>query len=142
MPGKGCADRIGGNIRVERRLKLKEKGVLAGSFFFFRKLLREATDGRSYDITPFSTALASRVDAGAQAPIPFLWGDFVMTIDEFSGLLGRVIAYAIGIPLVLASLLVAYWLVVTILRLVGVIELPDPIDWLPTEWTQHLPLPT
>lgn len=99
-------------------------------------------EGGSHDITPFSTALASRVDAGAQAPIPFLWGDFVMTIDEFSGLLGRVIAYAIGIPLVLASLLVAYWLVVTILRLVGVIELPDPIDWLPTEWTQHLPLPT
>ena len=92
--------------------------------------------------TTFSTALASRADAGAQAPIPFLWGDFVMTIDEFSGLLGRVIAYAIGIPVVLASLLVAYWLVVTILRLVGGIELPDPIDWLPTEWTQHLPLPT
>ena len=33
--------------------------------------------------TTFSTALASRADAGAQAPIPFLWGDFVMTIDEY-----------------------------------------------------------
>jgi hypothetical protein len=98
--------------------------------------------GGSHDITPLPTALASRADAGAQAPIPFLWGDFVMTIDGFGDLLGKVIAYAIGIPLVLASLLVAYWLVVTILRLAGVIELPDPIDWLPTEWTQHLPLPT
>jgi hypothetical protein len=63
-----------------------------------------------------------------------------MTIDGFSDLLGKVIAYAIGIPLVLASLLVAYWLVVIILRQAGGIELPDPIDWLPTEWRQHLPL--
>ena len=23
----------------------------------------------------------------------------------------------------------------------GVIELPDPIDWLPTEWTKDLPIP-
>ena len=54
-----------------------------------------------------------------------------MTIDEFGDLDGKVIAYAIGILLVLTSLLVSYWLVVTILRLAGVIELPDPIDWLP-----------
>ena len=65
-----------------------------------------------------------------------------MTIDEFGDLVGKVIAYAIGIPLVFASLLVAYWLVVTILRLTGMIELPDPIDWLPGESTQNLPLPT
>jgi hypothetical protein len=52
-----------------------------------------------------------------------------------------VVAYAIGIPLIVVSLLVAYWLVVTILRLAGVIELPDPIDWLPTEWTKDLPIP-
>ena len=65
-----------------------------------------------------------------------------MTIDEFGDLVGKVIAYAIGIPLVLISVIVAYWLVVTILRLAGVIDLPDPLDWLPTEWTQNLPLPT
>ena len=65
-----------------------------------------------------------------------------MTSDEIGALVGKVIAYAIGIPLVFASLLVAYWLVVTILRLTGMIELPDPIDWLPAEWTQNLPLPT
>jgi len=82
------------------------------------------------------------LDASGQAPIPFLRGDFVMTIDEFGDFVGRLISFAIGIPVVLASLLVAYWLVVIILRLFGVIELPDPIDWLPTEWTQHLPLPT
>jgi len=65
-----------------------------------------------------------------------------MTIDEVGDFVGRLISFAIGIPVVLASLLVAYWLVVIILRLFGVIELPDPIDWLPTEWTQHLPFPT
>ena len=65
-----------------------------------------------------------------------------MTIDEFGDLVGKVIAYAIGIPLVFVSLLVAYWLVVTILRLTGIIELPDPIDWLPAEWMQNLPLLT
>jgi hypothetical protein len=90
----------------------------------------------------FPSTLARRADASAQAPILFLWGDFVMTIDEFGDLVGKVIAYAIGIPLVFVSLLVAYWLVVTILRLTGIIELPDPIDWLPAEWTQNLPLPT
>jgi hypothetical protein len=33
VPGKGCAKKIGSNIRVERRLKLKEKGVLCGLLF-------------------------------------------------------------------------------------------------------------
>ena len=56
-----------------------------------------------------------------------------MTMEEFGDLVGKVVAYAIGIPLVVVSLLVAYWLVVTILRLAGLIELPDPIDWLPAE---------
>ena len=64
-----------------------------------------------------------------------------MTMEEFGDLVGKVVAYAFGIPLVFVSLLVAYWLVVTILRLAGVIELPDPIDWLPAEWTQNLPIP-
>ena len=64
-----------------------------------------------------------------------------MTVEEFGDLVGKVVAYAIGIPLILFSLLVAYWLVVTILRLAGVIELPDPIQGLPTEWTKDLPLP-
>lgn len=64
-----------------------------------------------------------------------------MTMEEFGDLVGKVVAYAIGIPLIVISLLVAYWLVVTILRLAGVIELPDPIDWLPTEWTKDLPIP-
>jgi hypothetical protein len=64
-----------------------------------------------------------------------------MTMEEFGDLVGKVVAYAIGIPLIVVSLLVAYWLVVTILRLAGVIELPDPIDWLPTEWTKDLPIP-
>jgi uncharacterized membrane protein (Fun14 family) len=64
-----------------------------------------------------------------------------MTMEEFGDLVGKVVAYAIGIPLVVVSLLVAYWLVVTILRLAGVVELPDPIDWLPAEWTQNLPIP-
>lgn len=62
-------------------------------------------------------------------------------MEEFGDLVGKVVAYAIGIPLIVVSLLVAYWLVVTILRLAGVIELPDPIDWLPTEWTKDLPIP-
>ena len=64
-----------------------------------------------------------------------------MTMEEFGDLVGKVVAYAIGIPLIVVSLLVAYWLVVTILRLAGVIELPDPIDWLPSEWTKDLPIP-
>jgi uncharacterized membrane protein (Fun14 family) len=64
-----------------------------------------------------------------------------MTMEEFGDLVGKVVAYAIGIPLIVVSLLVAYWLVVTILRLAGVIELPDPIDWLPTEWTKDLQIP-
>jgi len=70
-----------------------------------------------------------------QASIRFLRG-----IDEFSDLVGKLIAFAIGIPVVLATLLVTYWLVVIILRQAGGIELPDPIDWLPTEWRKHLPL--
>ena len=65
-----------------------------------------------------------------------------MTIDEFGDLVGKVTAFAIGIPLVLVSLLVAYWFGATIVRLTGIIELPAPIDWLPAEWTQNLPLPT
>ncbi|MDJ0513546.1 MAG: hypothetical protein QNJ62_08905 [Methyloceanibacter sp.] len=64
-----------------------------------------------------------------------------MTMEEFGDLVGKVVAYAIGIPLILVSLLVAYWLVVVILRLAGVVELPDPIDWLPQEWTKDLPIP-
>jgi uncharacterized membrane protein (Fun14 family) len=64
-----------------------------------------------------------------------------MTMEEFGDLVGKVVAYAIGTPLVVVSLLVAYWLVLTILRLAGVIELPDPIDWLPAEWTKNLPIP-
>ena len=64
-----------------------------------------------------------------------------MTMEEFGDLVGKVVAYAIGIPLIVVSLLVAYWLVVTILRLAGVIELPDPSDWLPAEWTKNLPIP-
>ena len=42
-----------------------------------------------------------------------------MTMEEFGDLVGKVVAYAIGIPLVVVSLLVAYWLVVTILRTAG-----------------------
>jgi uncharacterized membrane protein (Fun14 family) len=64
-----------------------------------------------------------------------------MTFDEFGDLVGKVAAYAIGIPLILVSLLVAYWLVVVILRLTGVIELPDPIYLLPAEWREKLPIP-
>mgnify|MGYP001817298796 FL=1 len=56
-----------------------------------------------------------------------------MTIDEFGNLVGKVTAFAIGIPLVLVSLLVAYWLGATIVRLTGIIELPAPIDWLPAD---------
>ena len=64
-----------------------------------------------------------------------------MTFDEFGDLVGKVTAYVIGIPLILVSILVAYWLVVVILRLAGVIELPDPINLLPAEWRQKLPIP-
>ncbi len=64
-----------------------------------------------------------------------------MTFDEFGDLVGKVTANVIGIPLILVSILVAYWLVVVILRLAGVIELPDPINLLPAEWRQKLPIP-
>ena len=64
-----------------------------------------------------------------------------MTIDEFDDLVGKVTAFAIGIPLVLVSLLVAQWRGATIVRLTRMIQMPDPIDWLPADWTQNLPLP-
>ena len=63
-----------------------------------------------------------------------------MTMDEFGDFVGRLISFAIGIPLIIVSLLIAYWLVVVILRQAVGIELPDPVAWLPAEWRQHLPL--
>lgn len=71
----------------------------------------------------------------------FARSKLAMTFEEFGDLVGKVAAYALGIPLILVSVLVAYWLVVVILRLAGVIELPDPINLLPVEWRQKLPIP-
>ena len=99
---------------------------------------REGEDGRPPQADDGFRPLSGRANAGISAMHK---GDMAMTVEEFGDLVGKVVAYAIGIPLILFSLLVAYWLVVTILRLTGVIELPDPIQWLPNEWTKDLPIP-
>lgn len=97
------------------------------------------TEGLRRDAGVAPSIMAHRTNAGVL--LPLLQGDVVMTMEEFGDFVGKVVAYAIGIPLILVSLLVAYWLVVVILRLAGVVELPDPIDWLPQEWTKDLPIP-
>lgn len=46
----------------------------------------------------------------------------------------------IGITILAGMLLFAYGVVVLVMRSAFGIELPNPVDWLPPEWAEYIPM--
>lgn len=62
-----------------------------------------------------------------------------MSSSDANGCAGCFGCLLIGVPILAAALLVAYGVVVIVLRSAFGIELPNPLDWLPPDWRKLIP---